>query len=127
MLLEIHRAGPRFNFTPRADQRGYIGIEWWPDDFAAIRYAASRGVLVVEAAGNGAENLDDAIYGVRPNGFPATWLNPFNRANRSAAPSSSAPVRHRPARTAGITAQTAHGSISRTSAHASTPRVGAVR
>jgi hypothetical protein len=81
MLLEIHRAGPRFNFTPRADQRGYIGIEWWPDDFAAIRYAASRGVLVVEAAGNGAENLDDAIYGVRPNGFPATWLNPFNRAN----------------------------------------------
>jgi hypothetical protein len=37
---------------------------------------------VVEAAGNGAENLDDAIYNVRPAGFPASWTNPFNRNNR---------------------------------------------
>ena len=37
---------------------------------------------MVEAGGNGAENLDDAIYGVRPSGFPASWTNPFNRANR---------------------------------------------
>ena len=81
ILLEIHRAGPRFNFAGRADQRGYVGIEWWPDDFAAIRYASNKGVMVVEAAGNGAENLDDPIYNVRPAGFPATWRNPFNRAN----------------------------------------------
>jgi hypothetical protein len=82
ILLEIHRAGPRFNFQPRGDQRGYIAIEWWPDDFAAIQYAIGRGVIVVEAAGNGAENLDDAIYSVRPAGFPNSWTNPFNRANR---------------------------------------------
>ncbi|MET0997198.1 MAG: S8 family serine peptidase [Marmoricola sp.] len=82
ILLEIHRAGPRNNFQARNDQLGYIAIEWWPDDFAAIQYATSRGVIVVEAAGNGAENLDDAIYSVRPPGFPATWTNPFNRANR---------------------------------------------
>ena len=81
ILLEIHRAGPRFNFAGRADQRGYVGIEWWPDDFAAIRYASNKGVIVVEAAGNGAENLDDAIYNTRPAGFPATWRNPFNRTN----------------------------------------------
>ena len=81
MLLEIHRAGPRFNFQGRVDQRGYIGVEWWPDDFAAIRYASNRGVVVVEAAGNGAENLDDAIYAQRPNGFPTAWRNPFDRAN----------------------------------------------
>ncbi len=81
ILLEIHRAGPRFNFQGRADQAGYIAIEWWPDDFAAILYATSRGILVVEAAGNGAQNLDDAIYSVRPAGFPASWRNPFNRAN----------------------------------------------
>ena len=82
MLLEIHRAGPRHNFQGREDQLGYIAIEWWPDDFDAIRYAIGRGVIVVEAAGNGAENLDDPLYNVRPPGFPPTWTNPFNRANR---------------------------------------------
>ena len=82
ILLEIHRAGPRHNFQGREDQLGYIAIEWWPDDFDAIRYANSRGIIVVEAAGNGAENLDDALYSVRPAGFPASWTNPFNRANR---------------------------------------------
>lgn len=82
ILLEIHRAGPRFNFQGRADQRGYIAIEWWPDDFDAIRYAINKGIIVVEAAGNGAENLDDALYNTRPAGFPATWTNPFNRNNR---------------------------------------------
>jgi Subtilase family len=78
MLLEIHRPGPR---ATGVGQQGYIAIEWWPDDFAAIRYATSKGVIVVEAAGNGAQDLDDPIYSVRPAGFPATWTNPFNRAN----------------------------------------------
>lgn len=82
ILLEIHRAGPRFNFQSRPDQRGYVAIEWWPDDFDAIRYAISRGVIVVEAAGNGAENLDDPIYNTPAAGFPRNWTNPFNRANR---------------------------------------------
>ncbi len=80
ILLELHRPGPRFNFQARDDQRGYIAIEWWPDDFAAVRYAVTKGVIVVGAAGNGAENLDDPIYNTRPAGFPASWSNPFNRA-----------------------------------------------
>src|SRR5262245_6308123 len=82
ILLELHRPGPRFNFANRNDQRGYIAIEWWPDDFAAIRAAVNRGIIVVEAAGNGAENLDDAIYQTPAPGFPAGWTNPFRRANR---------------------------------------------
>ncbi len=82
ILIELHRPGPRFNFQSPQGQRGFIAIEWWPDDFDAIRYASSRGVIVVEAAGNGSENLDDAIYNTRPQGFPASWSNPFNRANR---------------------------------------------
>jgi hypothetical protein len=82
ILIELHRPGPRFNYASRRDQRGYIAIEWWPDDFDAIRYATSRGVIVVGAAGNGGENLDDAIYNTRPAGFPTNWTNPFNRANR---------------------------------------------
>ena len=58
----MHRPGPRFNFADRDDQRGYIAVEWWPDDLLAIQFASARGVTVVEAAGNGAEDLDDALY-----------------------------------------------------------------
>jgi len=82
ILLEMHRPGPRFNFASRSDQRGYIAVEWWPDDFAAIANATSRGIIVVEAAGNGAENLDDALYQTAAAGFPAGWRNSFRRSNR---------------------------------------------
>jgi hypothetical protein len=85
VLIELHRPGPRLNFEVRSDQRGYIAIEWWPDDLAAIQYAVSRGIIVVEAGGNGAENLDAAIYDVNPPApkgpFPATWRNPFRRGS----------------------------------------------
>jgi len=81
ILLEVHRAGPRN--SAGSGQFGYIAIEWWPDDFAAIRYAVSKGIIVVEAGGNGGQNLDDAVYNTRPTGFPASWKNPFNSANPS--------------------------------------------
>jgi hypothetical protein len=81
MLLEVHRAGPR---SPSGSgQFGYIAIEWWPDDFDAIRYAISKGVIVVEAGGNGGQNLDDTVYDNRLAGFPTSWKNPFNPANPS--------------------------------------------
>lgn len=67
ILIELHRAGPRFGEQQRGDQKGYIAIEWWKDDFDAIRFATSKGVIVVEAAGNGAENLDERIYEDRFN------------------------------------------------------------
>lgn len=83
ILLELHRPGPKFDFEDRDDQQGYIAIEWWPDDYAAVRYATAKGVLVVGAAGNGAQSLDDAVYERRPDGFPSWWRNPFNPANPS--------------------------------------------
>jgi len=82
ILIELHRPGPRYGFQSRLDQKGYIPMEWWPDDFDAIQYAIAKGVIVVEAAGNGAENLDDAIYNNPASGFPANWTNPFDRGNR---------------------------------------------
>jgi hypothetical protein len=83
ILTEVHYPGPRFGFQEREDQHGYIAVEWWPDDYDAIRYALGRGVIVVEAAGNGAEDLDDGIYDVDPGPpdgpFPSWWRNPFKR------------------------------------------------
>lgn len=82
ILIELHAPGPRHNFQDIGGQLGFIAMEFWPDNFAAILFATSvRGVIVVEAGGNGAENLDDALYNNRPNGFPNTWRNPFNLAN----------------------------------------------
>jgi peptidoglycan hydrolase-like protein with peptidoglycan-binding domain len=80
ILLEIHRPGPN---STGSGQFGFIAIEWWPDDFAAIRYAVNKGIIVVEAAGNGFQNLDDAIYNTPQFGFPANWRNPFDIANPS--------------------------------------------
>ena len=82
LLIELHNPGPRFNFESRGDQRGYIALEWWPDDFIAIRKAVDRGIIVIEAGGNGAEDLDDAIYEQPRDGFPRDWSNPFRRTNR---------------------------------------------
>ncbi len=78
ILLEVHRPGPAANGN---GQDGFIAIEWWPDDFAAITYATSRGIVVVEAAGNGSEDFDAVIYDTPATGFPGSWKNPFNKAN----------------------------------------------
>ncbi len=72
ILIELQRTGPRGRYLP---------LEFWPDDFEALRYAISKGIVVVEAGGNGGENLDDPYYDTPPTGFPATWKNPFNPAN----------------------------------------------
>ncbi|WP_051253968.1 S8 family peptidase [Arenibacter latericius] len=79
MLIELHRGGP--NYPGGNTQMGFIAIEWWPDDLAALQYATNKGIIVVEAAGNGSQNLDDAIYNTRPSGFPSSWRNPFRRSS----------------------------------------------
>ena len=38
-------------------------MEFWDDVFEVIEIASARGVVVVEAAGNGAEDLDHEAYG----------------------------------------------------------------
>lgn len=77
IILEMHLPGPRYNFEQRLDQKGYIAVEWFPDFFAAIQYAINKGIVVVEAAGNGEENLDDPLYEIPKEGFPNNWRNPF--------------------------------------------------
>jgi Subtilase family len=78
ILIEWQRPGPGSTGVGAA---GFLPLEWWPDDFAAIAYATAKGVIVIEPAGNGAVSLDDPLYNTPAPGFPATWHNPFNRAN----------------------------------------------
>lgn len=60
LLIENQSAkGPRLNPTTG---KGLLPIEYEPDIFNAIKAATDRGIIVIEPAGNGAENLDDAIY-----------------------------------------------------------------
>jgi hypothetical protein len=86
ILMEMHAPGPRLAFQSDPGQRGFIAMEWWPDVFAAVSFAVRRGILVVSAAGNGAEDLDDPLYSVRPttppNVFDPSWVNPFDRTRR---------------------------------------------
>ena len=128
ILLEMHRPGPRFNFATRADQRGYIAVEWWPDDFAAILNATSRGIIVVEAAGNGAENLDDVAVSDAGRGLSCR-LAQFVPADepRLGRHRRRAPARRLPARTAATTGPTVRASTSRTGARSSMRRAGAAR
>jgi len=63
ILIELHAPGPHYDFEVRSDQRGYVAMEYWQENFDAILTASALGRIVVEAAGNGAENYDDtAIY-----------------------------------------------------------------
>jgi subtilisin family serine protease len=54
LLIELQGGGPRGRFLP---------VEYWDDAFDAISAATDRGIVVVEAAGNGGEDLDHRAYG----------------------------------------------------------------
>ncbi|HEY5952337.1 MAG TPA: S8 family serine peptidase, partial [Kofleriaceae bacterium] len=53
LLIELQGAGPRGRYLP---------MEYWDDNYDAIEAATRRGVIVIEAAGNGGENLDHRAY-----------------------------------------------------------------
>ena len=59
ILIELHAPGP---FADGNGQHGYLPMEYWQDNFDAIRLAASKGIIVCEAAGNGYQDLDDPAY-----------------------------------------------------------------
>lgn len=61
MLLEMQTTGPLG--ACGADQVGCVAVEWVPAIYDAIVSATSKGIIVVEAAGNGHQNLDHAAYG----------------------------------------------------------------
>ena len=68
IVIELHAPGPNADGN---GQFGYVPMEWWQDNYDAIEIATASGRVVCEAAGNGSQNLDDAVY----------W-GLFNRDNR---------------------------------------------
>ncbi len=53
LLIELQTTGPRGRYLP---------MEWYDDVYDAVRAATDRGVVIIEAAGNGNENLDHDSY-----------------------------------------------------------------
>jgi subtilisin family serine protease len=53
ILIELQATGPN---------NKYVAMQYWNDTFAAIVAATAKGITVVEAAGNGNENFDLAVF-----------------------------------------------------------------
>jgi subtilisin family serine protease len=64
ILLEQQIGGPNSG----SNQYGLVPVEWYKPYFDAIQLATALNVTVVEAAGNGSQNLDSASYATGNNG-----------------------------------------------------------
>jgi hypothetical protein len=53
ILIELQATGPNGK---------YVAMQFWGDIFSAIVAATAKGITVVEAAGNGDENFDQAVF-----------------------------------------------------------------
>jgi subtilisin family serine protease len=73
ILIELQSPGPHYNYQERTDQLGYICMEYWQDIFDVFQYAWAKGIIVIEAAGNGNEDLDNQTYYGRL--FDTTYRN----------------------------------------------------
>jgi subtilisin family serine protease len=78
ILLEQQIDGPNYSGTP--DQFGLVPVEWFVMYYDAIVLAVGQNVTVVEAAGNGQQDLDDTVYSTDNGGH-----YPFLPENNSGA------------------------------------------
>ncbi len=75
MLIEHQMAGP--NWSASTGDTGLVPVEWDLTIYNLVKTIVGNGVYVVEAAGNGYQDLDNAIYN--------TGHAPFYRTNHSGA------------------------------------------
>lgn len=78
ILIEQQTTGP--NATGGSSQFGLVPVEWFRPWYDAIRATIGNNIFVVMAAGNGSQNLDDAVYSTGNGGH---W--PFLPQNDSGA------------------------------------------
>lgn len=92
LILEgqISRAVQSGDTCTSTDNSECVPMEWKQSHYDQIKYATSKGINVIEAAGNGNENLDNSIYGgkfnrdVRDSGaFLIAATNPTSSISRS--------------------------------------------
>jgi serine protease len=65
LLIEAHYPGPTSDLIEDVlnnRQRGFVPVEYQQAEYDAIRRATTRGIIVVEAAGNGSMDLDMALF-----------------------------------------------------------------
>ena len=62
MLLEMQTDGPLFMVDGNLAPTDLVPIEWIENVYDAIRIAVGNGIIVVEAAGNGNQNLDSPVF-----------------------------------------------------------------
>ena len=62
IVLEVQIRGP--NYVDSSSQDGLVPMEWWPPYYDAVTNAIANGMIVVQAAGNGSEDLDAPEYAV---------------------------------------------------------------
>jgi hypothetical protein len=80
IIIEQQMAGPMYTGFPPGTQTGLIPVEWHRPWYDAIRTAVANNVIVVEAAGNGEQNLDATMYTTGNGGH-----HPFRAVNDSGA------------------------------------------
>ncbi len=80
ILIEQQLAGPNYTGVPEGTQFGLVPGEWLRSVYDAIVTAVGSGHIVVEAAGNGSQNLDAPAYATGNGGH---W--PFLAENDSGA------------------------------------------
>src|SRR5437868_48877 len=64
MLIRQPAPGPDSGFTATCNVNQFesIAMEFWDANFDAIKHATAKGIVVIEAAGNGSMNLDSPVY-----------------------------------------------------------------
>ena len=68
ILLEVGEFGPRWSADAEDPSDGVVPLTWNRAAYDAVVTAVANGIIVVEAAGNGSEDLDDPIFRSDPPG-----------------------------------------------------------